>query len=533
MLLTPLSLALAMLSTAPEAPAPSTGFHWNGGRGLAETRSADALGSGIFLIGLRGAGYTFAHPADGMTPPKDAIVTTMLGSAGMGVNSFIDISAWSSYFTVTKWDDNPNSSGFGASGASAKISIPFRPDFPLRLAVEGGVIAGASTNQIDSSYDPSRQYNRADAYSWFETRMGYDFEGRFLQTLRFGKEFVFEMHANEGIVTTLQDETPALAVIDGGIGLTPWSFLTVGLEGHMRTMLAKPRPFFDPLWGTASTIFHIPNGPDIALGCDVSLSKTRSDTVKPYALQPWRAFMQVAMPFDLGASARAQQKALEDKNAKERADLERRNKELEAMAADLQAKSDSLAAKAKRDSLDAAKQAAQFGLSQEAFRRMLDSLALRAREDSLRRVAAEGALADERSRRSSLEQELLNTGLLALDAVYFQNNKSVLTPNSKPYLKLVGSILAKYPKLKLEVGGHTDNRGKPSANKRLSQMRANAVRSYFVVQYPVLAGCLTAKGYGSDVPIAENSTEKGREQNRRVEIKVTNPDILESIRRGN
>ena len=183
--------------------------------------------------------------------------------------------------------------------------------------------------------------------------------------------------------------------------------------------------------------------------------------------------------------------------------------------------------------IEAAKQAAQFGMSQEAFRRMLDSLALKAREDSLRRVAAEGALADERSRRSSLEQELLNTGLLALDAVYFQNNKSVLTPNSKPYLKLVGSILAKYPKLKLEVGGHTDNRGKPSANKRLSQMRANAVRSYFVVQYPVLAGSLTAKGYGPDAPIAENSTEKGREQNRRVEIKVTNPDILETLRRGN
>lgn len=529
MLLTPLCIAFTALLAAPEAPTASTGFNWNGGRGLSQTRSADALGSGVFLIGLRGATYSTDHPIPEVTPPKGSMVSTVVGCAGLGVNSFIDFSAWSTYFTTTKWNENPNSSGFGASGVAAKIAIPFRPDFPLRLAVQSGVIAGASSSQINEGYDDVREAFRPDGYSYFETRMGYDFEGRFLQTLRFGKQIIFEMHANEGIVTTLQKSYPTLAVLDGGMALTPWPFLTFGVEGHLRTMVDEPRPFTDPLWATISTAFHVPNGPDIALGTDIALSSQRDDLAKSYALEPWRAFVQVAMPFDLGADARARQKALEEKNAKERAALEARNKELEALAAALQLKSDSLTAKSREDSI----QAAQFGMSRDAFRRLADSLAIRAREDSLKRVAAEKALADERSRSGSLENELLNTGLVALDAVYFQLNKSVLTPNSKPYLKLVGSILAKYPKLKLEVGGHTDNKGKATANKRLSQMRAQSVRTYFVTQYPILAGSLTAKGYGADSPIADNATEAGREQNRRVEIRVTNPEILESIRRGN
>lgn len=523
MLFLSVSLALATLVGAPEDPLPSTGFQWTGGRGLSQTRSAEALGTGTFLVGLRGALYPTVHSVDSVTPPYDSKVSTVLACAGLGVNSFIDFSAWATYFTVTNWNDNPNSSGFGSSGVSAKIGIPFESDFPLRLAVQGGVIAGAAASQLNDGYDNARDSYRADAYSYFETRMGYDFEGRFLQTLRFGKDVVFEMHANEGIVTTLQESRTTLAVVDGGMALTPWPFATFGIEGHMRTMIAKPRPFTDPLWLTANTAFHVKNGPDIALGVDIALSQKRDDEKQTYALEPWRAFMQVAMPFDLGAESRARQRALEEKNAKERADLERKTRDLEALAAALKAKTDSLEAKARRDSI----MNAELG---SEYRRRNDSLAALARADSLKRVAAEKALADERARSNSLESALLNTGLVALDAVYFANGKSILTPNSKPYLKLVGSILAKYPKLKLEIGGHTDNRGKLSSNTRLSLMRAQAARTYLVTQFPILAGSLTAKGYGPTMPIADNGTMEGREQNRRIEIKVTNPEILQSLR---
>lgn len=522
------SMALAALSGAPEAPNASTGFQWTGGRGLSQTRSADVLGTGVFLLGLRGATYPTSYDTKGETPPHNAMVTNVVGCAGLGVNSFIDFSAWGAYYTVSGWNENPNSSGFGSSGVAAKIGIPFAPDFPLRLAVQGGVIAGAAEDQLFNGFDEGREFYQPDAYSYFETRMGYDFEGRFLQTLRVGKRVIFEMHANEGLVTTLQEKHAPLVVLDGGLALTPWPFVTLGVEGHSRTMVLKPRPLTDPLWATIDVAFHIPQGPDLSLGSDIAVSQGRDDGT--HSLQPWRIFGQVAMPFDLGAEARARQKAQEEKNARERSDLENRAKELEAKAAEqearavaLQARADSILAKARQDSI----LAAQMG---STWMRRNDSLAALAREDSLKRVAAEKALADERARSNSLENELLNTGLVALDAVYFPNNKSTLTPNSKPYLKLVGSILAKYPKLKLEVGGHTDNRGNPASNRRLSLLRAQSVRTYFVTQYPVLASSLTAKGYGSDAPIADNSSNEGREQNRRVEIKVTNPEILESIR---
>lgn len=515
---------------APEAPAPSTGFHWLGGRGLSQTKSADALGSGVFLVGLRGATNPTSYDIPEETPPHGAMVTNVVGSAGFGVNSFIDFSAWSSYYTVSKWTQNPNSSGFGASGVSAKIGIPFASDFPLRLAVQGGVIAGASNQQLHVGYDDVRGAYRPDGYTYFENRNGYDFEGRFLQTLRFGKDVIFEMHANEGLVSTLQADHAMLTVLDGGMALTPWPFLTIGIEGHVRTLALKPRPFTDPLWGTIDLAFHIPRGPDLAIGADFAVSQSRSDVYGSHALDPWRVFFQAAMPFDLGAEARTRQQALEEKNAKERADLEKRAKELEALAAQnearaaaLKAQTDSLLAKMRQDSIANA----QMG---SAYRRRNDSLAALALQDSLRRVAAEKALAEERARSNSLENALLNTGIVALDAVYFANNKSILTPNSKPYLKLVGGILAKYPKLRLEIGGHTDNRGKPSANKRLSLLRAQSVRTYLVTQYPILSSSLKAKGYGSDAPLADNGTAEGREQNRRVEIKVTNPEILESLR---
>lgn len=530
-----ISLVISTLMGAEAPPAPSTGFQWTGGRGLSQTRSAEPLGTGVFLVGLRGATYPTDYSVDSVTtPPKGAMVTSVLGSAGLGVNSFIDFSAWAVYYSVSDWNSNPNSAGFGASGLAAKIAYPFAPEFPLRLAVQGGIIAGASADQLYKGYDASRNLALADAYSYFENREGYDFEGRFLQTVRIVTPGItVQLHANEGIVTTLQEGHSPLVVVDGGFALTPTPILTLGVEGHLRTFVAKPRPFTDPLWATASAAFHIPSGPDITVGADVNAASGRTDSPYLHSLEPWRAFLQVAMPFDLGAESRERNRLAEEKSARERDDLqkradenERRAKELEAKTAELDARAKELAEKARLDSINAA----QTGLSRDAYRRRADSLDAQARQDSLKRVAAEKALADERSKSGNLEAELLNTGLVALDAVYFENGKSLLTPNSKPYLKLVGSILAKYPKLKLEIGGHTDNKGKPLANQKLSQSRAASVRSYLVTQFPVLGNSLVAKGYGSSQPKTDNATPEAREQNRRVEIKVLNPEILKELR---
>ena len=81
------------------------------------------------------------------------------------------------------------------------------------------------------------------------------------------------------------------------------------------------------------------------------------------------------------------------------------------------------------------------------------------------------------------------------------------------------NILNAYPRMRIEVGGHTDGKGTVEYNKKLSENRARAV-----VEYLISKGLeprrLQYKGYGKSKPIAPNDTEEGRSQNRRVEITI-------------
>ena len=75
------------------------------------------------------------------------------------------------------------------------------------------------------------------------------------------------------------------------------------------------------------------------------------------------------------------------------------------------------------------------------------------------------------------------------------------------------------PKAKFEIQGHTDSSGSEELNKNLSQSRAEAVL-FELLNRRVLTSGIIAKGYGSINPIADNSTDKGRETNRRIEFKL-------------
>jgi outer membrane protein OmpA-like peptidoglycan-associated protein len=79
--------------------------------------------------------------------------------------------------------------------------------------------------------------------------------------------------------------------------------------------------------------------------------------------------------------------------------------------------------------------------------------------------------------------------------------------------------LKKNPSLKIEISGHTDDVGNEQSNLKLSQSRAEAVKNY-LTEKGITADRLTAKGYGKSKPIALNSTEEGRKQNRRTEFTV-------------
>jgi OOP family OmpA-OmpF porin len=83
---------------------------------------------------------------------------------------------------------------------------------------------------------------------------------------------------------------------------------------------------------------------------------------------------------------------------------------------------------------------------------------------------------------------------------------------------LVIDVLKQDETLRLEVQGHTDNVGQAAANLTLSQQRATAVRDYLLKIGGIAAARLTAAGYGDTRPVAPNTTDEGRAQNRRVEI---------------
>jgi outer membrane protein OmpA-like peptidoglycan-associated protein len=77
-----------------------------------------------------------------------------------------------------------------------------------------------------------------------------------------------------------------------------------------------------------------------------------------------------------------------------------------------------------------------------------------------------------------------------------------------------------YPNVNLKIGGYTDNVGDAAANQRLSQARAENTKQAIVAQ-GIDASRLEAEGYGPDHPVASNDTEQGRQQNRRIDVRVT------------
>ncbi len=107
---------------------------------------------------------------------------------------------------------------------------------------------------------------------------------------------------------------------------------------------------------------------------------------------------------------------------------------------------------------------------------------------------------------------------LNLRTIQYVTGTSQLTPNDKLYLDTVAIFLTRVPTVVMEIGGHTDNTGGIKVNKALSQARATSAMQY-VVSRGVLPRRIKAVGYWSTQPIADNRTEAGRAQNRRVEMR--------------
>jgi OOP family OmpA-OmpF porin len=103
--------------------------------------------------------------------------------------------------------------------------------------------------------------------------------------------------------------------------------------------------------------------------------------------------------------------------------------------------------------------------------------------------------------------------------VEFETDKAIIKSTGKyeNEVKVVTEFLKEFPKAKGEISGHTDNVGSKAYNDKLSQARADFVKSVIVEKMGISADRITAKGYGFSKPIASNKTKEGKSKNRRIE----------------
>lgn len=473
--------------------------------GLGQAISAEPMGQGRLTISARGNLYQQAKDFTG-APKKNAQVTTGTTAIGFGLSPYIDAFANIAFYNLSGAEPI-NGAGLGTVTGGMQGSLPFSEKIPLRFGFQVAALAGTAGNQINKNFP--------DGYNYFETRDGTDFTFKLTQSIIFkGKGMSLRIHLNEGIATSLQEDKSTLLLQGAAFEFAPAPSFILGSEFHSRTVM-KNASDGDPIWFTPTFTFRSENHMSAQIGSDFSLSQERPNS-EIRALEPWRIFGSLSWSMDLDAGKRqaALNKAREDSLA--RATLEDQIRRTQALA-------DSLSRKDRSDSLARA-------LENDASRRRADSLAAKARQDSIALAEANRNLEEERAHRSDWEKEFLKTGVLNLEALYFETGKAVISINSKPYLNLVGKVLGKYPKLQMEIGGHTDNVGGAANNQKLSQDRADAVRLYLTAAYSELNGHLTAKGYGMTMPKASNKNADGRQINRRVEIIVLNKDALQEYK---
>lgn len=131
------------------------------------------------------------------------------------------------------------------------------------------------------------------------------------------------------------------------------------------------------------------------------------------------------------------------------------------------------------------------------------------------------------TRVETVERRLLDSGVFRGFEVNFAFGESTLQPRATRTLDAVGKVLQRYPDLRLEIGGHTDAIGTEAFNQRLSEARAEAVRTYLIDRFDLSPDRLVARGYGESQPVASNDERSGRALNRRVEFKVLNPEAVQ------
>jgi len=120
-----------------------------------------------------------------------------------------------------------------------------------------------------------------------------------------------------------------------------------------------------------------------------------------------------------------------------------------------------------------------------------------------------------------IEMEKVKSGsILTLRNIFFDFDKSVLKDESKAELNRALKVLEEYPKIRIQIEGHTDYIGEASYNQSLSERRANAVYEYLINHGLSKDRIAQVIGYGESKPVDTNETDEGRAHNRRVEFRI-------------
>jgi OmpA-OmpF porin, OOP family len=129
-----------------------------------------------------------------------------------------------------------------------------------------------------------------------------------------------------------------------------------------------------------------------------------------------------------------------------------------------------------------------------------------------------GALQNKMVDAAAMAKGLGENGRIALYGIYFDTDKVVVKPESRPTLNEIAKLLASQPKLNVFIVGHTDSQGTYDYNMTLSRRRAESVAATLVQNYKITKSRLSAAGVGFLAPVRSNASEDGRALNRRVEL---------------
>jgi len=304
---------------------------------------------------------------------------------------------------------------------------------------------------------------------------------------------------------------------------------------------------------TAVRLAEIPVPKDRALGAyRVYLADYKVEIAEAKAATRYAEHQRIALS-EAREQARLHARTLEADRAQRRADMARsdasrarsdaswaRSEADAARASEANAAADAARrAELARDEAERAREAAAAGAAYDAER------ALRASEDARAVAAADAeqarrasedaralAAADAEREKAELQRqiELLQAkpterGLvLTLGNVLFATGRADLNAGGTDSLNKLVAFLNQYPDRNIMIEGHTDDVGTAASNLTLSERRAGSVQSY-LLQQGVGSQRITSSGMGESQPIANNDTDTGRQQNRRVEVIIDHPQI--------